>query len=82
MINTQPTQEPPQREEDELRAEYDTETLRAMLKNGVRGKYAGRLTRQAVLAPDVAKAFPTDKEVNDALRSLMAQEKPHLVEAA
>lgn len=44
------------------------------LKNGVRGKYAGRLGRRAnlaLLAPDVAAAFPTDDSVNEALRSLM-----------
>lgn len=46
-----------------------------LLKNGVRGKYAGRLRRRAnlaLLAPDVAEAFPTDQAVNDALRSLIA----------
>ena len=46
-----------------------------LLKNGVRGKYAGRLTRRsnlALLAPDVAAAFPTDEAVNQALRGLMA----------
>lgn len=45
-----------------------------LLKNGVRGKYAGRLGRRAnlaLLAPDVAEAFPTDDAVNEALRSLM-----------
>jgi hypothetical protein len=46
-----------------------------LLANGVRGKYVGRLRRRAnlaVLAPDVAAAFPTDQAVNEALRSLMA----------
>jgi hypothetical protein len=46
-----------------------------LLKNGVRGKYAGRLTRRSnltLLAPDVAAAFPTDEAVNEALRGLMA----------
>ena len=53
---------------DELRPEYD---LTALLKDGVRGKYAGRYeqgTNLVLLAPDVAKAFPTDDAVNEALR--------------
>jgi len=40
----------------------------------VRGKYAARLaaeTKVVILEPDVAKAFPNDKAVNDALRSLI-----------
>lgn len=54
--------------DDELRPEYD---LAALLKGGVQGKYAGRYregTNLALLDPDVAGAFPTDKAVNDALR--------------
>ena len=53
---------------DELRPEYDLTTL---LKDGLRGKYAKRYeqgTNLVLLAPDVAKAFPTDDAVNDALR--------------
>jgi hypothetical protein len=53
---------------DELRPEYDLATL---LKKGVRGKYAKRYeqgTNLVLLAPDVAKAFPTDEAVNEALR--------------
>jgi len=53
---------------DELRPEYD---LAALLKDGVRGKYAKRYeqgTNLVLLAPDVAKAFPTDEAVNEALR--------------
>ncbi len=53
---------------DELRPEYD---LSALLKNGVQGRYAGRYekgTNLVLLAPDVAKAFPTDEAVNEALR--------------
>ena len=53
---------------DELRPEYDLSTL---LKDGVRGKYARRYeqgTNLVLLSPDVAKAFPTDEAVNEALR--------------
>jgi hypothetical protein len=44
------------------------------LPEGVRGKYLDRFragTNLAPLAPDVRAAFPTDAEVNQALRSLM-----------
>ncbi len=53
---------------DDLRPEYDLATL---LKKGVRGKYAKRYknaTNLILLAPDVAKVFPTDEAVNEALR--------------
>ena len=56
---------------DELRSEYD---LAALLKEGVRGKYAKRYeqgTNIALLSPDVAKGFPTDEAVNEALRLVM-----------
>lgn len=56
---------------DDLRPEYD---LHKLLKDGVRGKYAARYqagTNLVLLAPDVAKAFPTEKEVNEALRLVM-----------
>jgi len=56
--------------DDELRAEYDFSQLRA----GIKGKYAGRYeagTNLVLLAPDVAKAFPDDESVNEALRLLM-----------
>ena len=56
--------------EDEMRLEYDE----SVLKNGVRGKYYQRHkadTNLALLASDVRKAFPTDEDVNRALRSLM-----------
>jgi len=52
----------------ELRPEYDLGTL---LKDGVRGKYAKRYeqgTNLVLLSPDVAKAFPNDEAVNEALR--------------
>ena len=55
---------------DELRKEYRPEDL----GHGVRGKYlksyrAG--TNLVLLSSDVAKVFPTDAAVNDALRSLI-----------
>ena len=53
---------------DELRPEYD---LRERLKGGVRGKYVERYragTNLVLLDPDVAKAFPDEATVNDALR--------------
>ena len=53
---------------DELRPEYDFANL---LKEGVRGKYSKRYeqgTNLVLLSPDIAKAFPTDEAVNEALR--------------
>jgi hypothetical protein len=53
---------------DELRPEYD---VRSLLKDGVRGKYTEKYregTNLVLLEPDVAKAFPNDKAVNEALR--------------
>jgi hypothetical protein len=53
---------------DELRPEYD---LSKLLKDGVQGKYAERYragTNLVLLEPDVARAFPSEKEVNEALR--------------
>lgn len=53
---------------DELRPEYD---LTPLLKEGVQGKYSKRYdqaTNLILLAPDVAKVFPTDEAVNEALR--------------
>ena len=55
--------------DDELRPEYDF----AQMKGGIKGKYAERYragTNLVLLDPDVAKAFPTDKAVNEALRLL------------
>jgi len=54
--------------DDELRREYD---LRELLKDGVRGKYVARYragTNVVLLDPDVAKAFPDEAAVNEALR--------------
>ena len=53
---------------DELRPEYD---MKSLLKDGVRGKYAKEYregTNLVLLDPDVAKAFPNEKAVNEALR--------------
>jgi uncharacterized protein len=58
------------RVKDELRKEY----RRADFGKMIRGKYAGRTavaTNVVVLDPEVAKAFPNDRTVNDALRSLI-----------
>lgn len=60
-----------------LRPEYDF----SKLKGGVKGKYARRFqagTNLTILAPDVAKAFPTDESVNDALRMLIKVAKTSL----
>jgi hypothetical protein len=64
--------------EDELLPEYDF----AKMQGGVRGKYVQRYrfakgdatrtgTNLVLLDPDIAKAFPTDASVNEALRLLI-----------
>jgi hypothetical protein len=56
---------------DELRSEYD---MKSLLKGGVHGKYAARYRAGNNLVlpePEVAKAFPNDKAVNDALKLVM-----------
>jgi hypothetical protein len=58
------------REEDDLRPEYD----RSILTGGVRGKPLDRYrsgTNLALLASDVRAAFPSEEQVNEALRSLI-----------
>jgi len=60
---------------DELRPEYD---MKSLLKGGVRGKYATRYragTNLVLLEPEVAKAFPNDKVVNEALKLVMKLKK-------
>ena len=55
---------------DELRPEYKRSDFSSL----VRGKYAARVateTNVVVLEPEVAKAFPNDKAVNEALRGLL-----------
>ena len=57
--------------DDELRSEYD---LRELLEGAVRGKYAERYragTNLVLLDPDVAKAFPNEQAVNEALRLVL-----------
>jgi hypothetical protein len=55
---------------DELRPEYKRSDFGKL----VRGKYAARVsakTNVVLLEPAIAKAFPNDKAVNDALRGLL-----------
>jgi hypothetical protein len=59
---------------DELRPEYK----RSDFKTLVRGKYAARVSEASnvvVLEPQVARAFPNDKAVNTALRSLLRKKQ-------
>jgi hypothetical protein len=60
---------------DELRPEYE---MKSLLKGGVRGKYAKKYragTNLVLLDPDVAKAFPSEKAVNETLRLVMKLNK-------
>jgi hypothetical protein len=55
---------------DELRSEYKRSDFGSL----VRGKYSAKVaaeTNVVVLEPEVAKAFPNDRAVNDALRELL-----------
>ncbi len=57
--------------DNELRPEYD---LRQLLKGGVRGKYAEQYregSNLVLLDPEVARAFPNDEAVNEALRLVL-----------
>ncbi len=57
-------------QDDDLRPEYKREDL----GQGVRGKYYQEYqkgTNLVLLSPDVAEAFPTEEDVNEALRALM-----------
>ena len=59
---------------DELRPEYKRSDFGGL----VRGKYAARLAasgKAVLLDPTVARAFPNDRAVNDALRSLLKAPK-------
>jgi len=59
---------------DELRAEYKRSDFAAL----VRGKYAAKVAASSnivVLEPQVARAFPNDRAVNKALRSLLRNRK-------
>ncbi len=58
------------KQSDELRPEHRREDL----GRGVRGKYLEAYqkgTNLVLLSPDVAKVFPTEEAVNEALRSLI-----------
>lgn len=58
-----------------MRAEYKLSDFKT---RGVRGKYLKRYrarTNLVLLTPDVARAFRTDKAVNDALSGLMRAAK-------
>ncbi len=60
---------------DDLRPEYN---FRELLKEGEQGKYVERYregTNLALLDHDVARAFPTDEEVNTALRWVIQMRK-------
>jgi len=66
---------------DDLRPEYDLSKLRG----GVRGKYARRFqkgTNLVLLSPDIAKYFPDEQSVNDALRSLVGIAKAKMRHAS
>jgi hypothetical protein len=65
---------------EDMRSEYDF----ASMKGGVRGKYAERYragTNLVLLDPEVARAFPTEAAVNNALRAALkiveAMQLPH-----
>jgi hypothetical protein len=58
------------KQNDDLRPEYDFSSL----KGGVRGKYYRRFragTNIVRLDPDLARVFPTDQAVNEALRTVV-----------
>ncbi len=58
------------KKKDELRGEYDLKSL----GNGVKGKHYRDYeqgTNLVLLDPDIADAFPSAKDVNDALRVLV-----------
>ena len=60
---------------DELEQEYDLKSL----GKGVRGKYFEKYqkgTNVVVIDPELSKAFPNAKAVNDALRKILEKEKP------
>jgi hypothetical protein len=61
--------------DDDLHPHYD---LRSLLRKGVLGKYAERYragTNLVLLEPDIAKAFSSDKDVNEALRLVLQMSK-------
>jgi hypothetical protein len=59
---------------DELRPEYKRSDFGTL----VRGKYAqrvGQSTNVVLLEPQVARAFPNDRAVNEALRGVLRKRK-------
>jgi hypothetical protein len=63
-----------QEPDDDLRPEYDFSSM----SGAVRGKYYRRYragVNLALLEPEVAKAFPTDTAVNEALRKVLRATK-------
>lgn len=54
--------------EDELRPEYDLQSLRVRKTGRERPGFGGQLVQ---LAPDVAEVFPDAEAVNEALRFLI-----------
>ena len=61
---------------DEVLPEYDA----ALIRSGVRGKYAAAFAEGSnvvVLDPDVARTFPNTAAVNEALRGLAAIIREH-----
>lgn len=55
---------------DDMRPEYDF----ASMKGGIRGKYYAAYragTNLALIEPDLSAAFPTDADVNRALRAVV-----------
>ena len=59
---------------EDLEKEYDLKTL----GKGVRGKYFEQYqkgTNVVVIDPDLSKAFPNAKAVNDALREVLEKQK-------
>lgn len=62
------------RSKDELEQEYDLKSL----GKGVRGKYFENYqkgTNVVVIDPELSRAFPNAKAVNDALRKVLEKEK-------
>ena len=62
----------PSRLADELQPEYDFSSM----NGGIRGKYYRRIreegTNIVLLEPEVARAFPSEASVNEALRGVLA----------
>ena len=60
--------------DNDLKPEYDLKSL----GKGIRGKYYEQYqkgTNVVVIDPDLSKAFPNTKAVNDALRNVLENRK-------